>query len=62
MRPNEAFPSAAPGVFDDVTEFMVRRFQEYASVPADGLYGPATHSLLLGEAVENTPSNAGCFA
>lgn len=62
MRPNEAFPSAAPGVFDDVTEFMVRRFQEYASVPADGVYGPATHSLLLGEAVENTPSNGGCFA
>ncbi len=61
MRPDQAFPSAVPSVFDDVTEFMVRRFQEYAGVTVDGVYGPTTHSLLLGAAVEDTPSNGGCF-
>ncbi len=62
MRPEEEFPSSTPGEFDDITEFMVRRAQALLGVTADGIYGPATHASLLAEAVNNTPSNEGCFA
>jgi murein L,D-transpeptidase YcbB/YkuD len=49
-------------VFDDITEFMVRRAQALHGLTVDGVYGPATHRALLAEAINKTPSNEGCFA
>jgi len=62
MRPGEEFVSSTPGIYDNVTAFMVRRFQEDQQLPIDGIYNTATHTALLNQAVENTPSNEGCFA
>lgn len=62
LRPGEEFPASSPGDFDDITEFMVRRFQAAAGLPITGRYDEMTHSLLLQAAVDETPENAGCFA